>query len=128
MRKITWNRELIKFAVIALAVLIGGAVYFIRGGEKEIEPGACTDGADGSIEIVDCDHSDAKYKVVSFAGTDGLPNQDPPECEVGEAYTLVTEDTDRSFPPVWCLVDADDDSAEVEQAIEEAKREREENN
>ena len=118
-----FNKDIAKFAVILVVVLVCGGIYFLRGGEKEIEPGACTDGADSSIEVVDCDDSEAQYKVVSSLGiaTPGLPT---PECEIGEAYKLTTEDTQRNFESLWCLVDSDDDSPEVEQAIKEAQAEQ----
>ena len=117
-----FDKDIAKFAVILVVVLVGGGIYFLRGGEQKIEPGACTDGADSSIEVVDCDDAAAEFKVVSSLGiaTPGLPT---PECEFGEAYALTTEDTQRNFESLWCLVDSGDNSPEVEQAIKEAKAE-----
>lgn len=121
MKKI--NYDIAKLVVLVVVVLVAGGIFFLRGGEKKIEPGACVDGADSSVEIVDCDDSKARYKVVTILGiaTPGLP---PPECELGEAYQLTTEDTQRNFESLWCLVDSDDDSPEVEQAIKEALAEQ----
>jgi hypothetical protein len=105
----------------AAVALIGfGLVWFVADGKPEVAPGVCVVlASDSNVSVVGCDDPDAEFKVVSFAGV-STPDA-PAECEIGEPYAIFLPGENGSAKPAWCLVGADDDSAEVQDDIHEAR-------
>lgn len=116
----SWSRAWSVIAPAAAVLMAVGVAWFAAGENQEIEPGVCVVlGSDSRVTVVGCNDPDAQFEVVSFAGV-STPVA-PAGCEVGEPYRIFLPGESSGAKPVWCLVDVDDDSAELRKSIEEVR-------